>query len=205
MNRGTKLLILVGVLVLVLGAFFLLIKLGPGNGDNTAGTNTQVVFSLDPAKVTKFGWKYTDEANFTKTENGWVNDADSTFPVNSSVLEYMITGLVQVTSSKTIEKPTDLGQYGLINPYCAIKVTVDGKDYNLAIGDQNVHNGLVYFSNGDGNVYMVKSDIVNYFNFGPEKVLLMETIPSLSTLISLKVEHGEKTYEITKQLDSNKA
>ena len=205
MNRGTKLLVLMGVLVLVLGAFFLLMKLGIDDANSSAGANTQVVFSLDPAKVTKFGWKYTDEAYFTKTENGWVNDADSTFPVNATVLEQMITGLVKVTSSKTIEKPADMSQYGLVNPYCAIKVTVDGKDYNLAIGDQNQHNGLVYFSNGDGNVYMVSSSIVDYFNFGSEKVLLMETIPNLSTLISLKVEHGDKTYEITKQVDSDKA
>lgn len=205
MNRGTKLLVLMGVLVLVLGAFFLLMKLGIDDANSSAGANTQVVFSLDPAKVTKFGWKFTDEAYFTKTENGWVNDADSTFPVNATVLEQMITGLVEVTSSKTIEKPADMSQYGLVNPYCAIKVTVDGKDYNLAIGDQNQHNGLVYFSNGDGNVYMVSSSIVDYFNFGSEKVLLMETIPNLSTLISLKVEHGDKTYEITKQVDSDKA
>lgn len=205
MKRGTKLLILTGVLAVVLGAFFLLIKLLPDDTANPSSSETKVVFTLDPAKVTKFGWKFTTEANFTKTENGWVNDADSTFPVDSAVLEKMFTGLVDVTASKTIENPGAPEQYGLKDPYCSIKVTADGKDYNLAIGDQNSFNGLVYFSNGDGKVYMVSSAIVDYFNFGPEEVLLLDTIPNLNSLIGLKVEHGEKTYEITKQVDSGKA
>ena len=116
----------------------------------------------------------------------------------------MITGLTEITSTKTIEKPTDLEQYGLVNPYCAITVTVDGKTYNLAIGDQNNFNGQVYFSNGDGNVYMIGSAIVDYFNFGPEQLLQLETIPNMNSLIGLKVEHEGKTYEITKQTDSDK-
>lgn len=196
MKRGTKLLILTGVLALVLGAFLLITNLGEKDAANPGNTATQTVFSLDSAKVTKFGWKYSDEVNFTKTENGWVNDADSAFPVDAAVLEKMLTALKEVTASKTIEKPADLDQYGLKIPFCTITVTVDGKTHNLALGDQNEFNGLRYFSNGDGNVYMVADAIAAAFNFGPEKALLLETIPNLSAISGLKVENGDKTYEI---------
>ena len=93
MKRSTKFLILVGVLAMVLGAFFLFTNLMPEEGGATDGTASQVIFSLDPAKVTNFGWKYTDQVNFTKTENGWVNDADSTFPVDGAFLQKMLEAL----------------------------------------------------------------------------------------------------------------
>lgn len=204
MKRGTKLLILTGVLVLVLGAFLLIKGLGEKEAADPNSASTQVVFTLDAAKVTNFGWKYSDEVSFTKTENGWVNDADSAFPVDATVLERMLTALNQVTSLKTIDKPADLDQYGLKNPFCAITVTVDGKTHNLALGDQNQYNGLRYFSNGDGKVYMVANEIAAYFNFGPEEALLFETIPNLSTVSGLKVETGDKAYEILCQEESGK-
>ena len=160
MKRSTKFLILVGVLVLVLGAFFLFTNLIPEEGGTTEGTASQVVFTLDPAKVTKFGWKYTEEVNFTKTENGWVNDADSTFPVDGAYLQKMLEALKEISATKIIDTPSEnLDQYGLENPYCTVKVTVDGTEYNLVFGAQNEYNGQLYFSKGDGKVYMISSAI----------------------------------------------
>lgn len=195
MKRGTKLLAMLAVLVLIAGGFFLLTQLGPK--EDTEGTTYQTILKIDPEKVTNIGWDYSDAVSFTKTENGWVNDADSAFPTDDQCLEKMLHILSEVGASKTIEKPEDLEQYGLANPFCTITVTADGTKYDLAIGDQNSFNGERYFSIGDGNVYMVANEIAGYFNFGPEGALKLEEIPDLGALSGLKVEAGDRSYEIT--------
>ena len=203
MKRGTKLAIMLVALVLVVGAFFLVTMLLPKEGEGDASTK-QVVLQLDPAKVTNIGWKYSTEVSFTKTENGWVNDADSVFPTNEQVIEDMLHILSEISATQTIEAPEDLEQYGLNFPFCTITVTADGKTYNLVLGDQNSFNGQRYFTNGDGNVYMVANEIASYFDFGPEGVLEMEQIPSLDALVNLKVETQDRTYEISCITESNK-
>ena len=196
MKRGTKLAIMFAALVLIVGAFLLITFLMPK--DNTDGPIAdQVVLELDPAKVTNIGWKYSTEVNFTKTENGWVNDADSAFPTDEQVIDKMLHILSKVSAYQVIEKPEDLEQYGLVNPFCTVKVTADGKTYDLALGDQNSFNGQRYFTNGDGNVYMVANEIAGYFNFGPEGALKLEQIPNLDALVNLKVETADRSYEIT--------
>lgn len=195
MKRGTKLTLMLVALVLIAGVFLLVTLLNP-QGSEGNGTQFQTVLKLDPEKVTAIGWKYSTEVNFTKTENGWVNAADSAFPTDEAVIEKMLHILSEVGASKTIEDPTDLDQYGLKNPFCTIKVTADGKNYDLALGDQNSFSGLRYFTNGDGNVYLIANEIASYFNFGPEGALKKEQIPDLKALSNLKVQTQDRSYEI---------
>lgn len=205
MKRGNKLLLLSLVLVVLLAAVLLVSRLNPEEtGDTTERTYNDVVFSLDPEKVTNFSWDYSDEAAFTKTADGWVYDADEAFPVNEDQLYAMLRILSSVGASKIIENVQDLDQYGLQYPFCDIRVTVDGKTWSLAIGDQNTISGDRYFSTGDGNVYMVSDAIASYFNFGPEGAMLLEQIPDLSGITGLKLESAEQSYEILYAYDTDK-
>ncbi|MBO5868530.1 MAG: DUF4340 domain-containing protein, partial [Oscillospiraceae bacterium] len=175
MKRGKKLLVLLVVLVLIVGATVLVNVLN--QEDQPQGSGYTEVFALDPEKVTNLTWDYSYEASFSKTADGWVNDADAAFPVNENQLDEMLRILSSIGASQTIENVEDLDQYGLLYPYCAIKVTVDGTTYELALGDQNNYSGERYFSKGDGNVYTVANEIAGYFSFGQEGALLMEEIP----------------------------
>lgn len=204
MKRGTKLIAMMAVLVLIVGAFLLVTLLGSNEDEEGTGTTYQTIFKIDTDKVTNIGWKYSDAVSFTKTEDGWVNDADSAFPTDENCLEQMLHILSDVGASKTIEDPEDLDQYGLLYPFCTITVTVDGTTHNLAIGDQNSYSGDRYFTIGDGNVYMVANEIASYFNFGSEGALLLEQIPDLSALSNLKVETADRSYEITYLTGSDK-
>lgn len=205
MKRGKKLLVLLAVFVVVLGAALLVMKLNPQeNVDATDRDYSTVAFSLDPEKVTNIWWDYSDEAAFTKTENGWTYDADPAFPVNEDCLEEMLRILSSVGASKTIENVEDLDQYGLKYPFCAIKVTVDGTTHELAIGDQNTISGDRYFTNGDGNVYMVADAIASYFNFGPEGAMRLEEIPDLTGITGLKFASETQNYEILYEVGSDK-
>lgn len=194
MKRGKKLIVLLAVLALVVCATVAVSLINPEDTPQESGYTT--VFSLDPEKVTNLYWDYSYEASFTKTESGWVNDADAAFPVNEDQLDEMVRMLSQIGASQTIEAPEDLDQYGLLYPVCAIKVTVDGTTHKLALGDQNNYSGERYFTNGDGNVYTIANEIVNYFAFGQEGVLLMEEIPILTGITTLKLQSGDNSYTI---------
>lgn len=202
MKRGKKLGVLLAVLLVILGATVLVTTLNP-QGDTEGDTYT-TVFTLDPDKVTKLGWDYSDEANFTRTEDGWVYDADPAFPVDEDRLNEMLQILSNVEATKIITEVENLDQYGLLYPFCAITVTVDGTRYDLAIGNPNSYSGGRYFSNGDGNVYMVDNAIVNYFAFGPEGVLAMEQIPDLSGITALTLQSDTQSYEIRYEENSDK-
>lgn len=202
MKRGKKLLVLFAVLVAVLGLTLAVTLLKPG-GDTEGDTHT-TVFSLDPSKVTKIWWDYGDEAGFTKVDGKWVYDADAAFPVNADCLEDMLRILSSVGATKTIENVEKLDQYGLLYPYCAIKVTVDGTEHQLAIGDQNAISGGRYFSTGDGNVYMVANEIASYFAFGPEGAMALEEIPDLTGITGLKFQSDAQSYEISYVAGSDK-
>lgn len=205
MRRGKKLIVLLVVFVVILGAALLVMKLNPKEDVDANDRNySTVVFSLDPEKVTNIWWDYSDEAAFTKTEDGWTYDADAAFPVDENCLDEMLRILSSVGASKTIENVEDLDQYGLKSPFCAIKVTVDGTTHELAIGDQNAISGDRYFTNGDGNVYMVADAIAGYFNFGPEGAMALEQIPDLSGITGLKLQSAEQSYEILYEVGSDK-
>lgn len=202
MKRGKKLIVLLTALLVVLGLTLAVTLMNPKESEK--GDSHITVFSLDPEKVTKIWWDYSDEAGFTKTDGKWVYDGDAAFPVNEACLEEMLRILSSVGATKTIENVEDLDQYGLLYPVCAVKVTVDGKEYELAIGDQNNISGDRYFSKGDGNVYMVANEIANYFAFGPEGALAMEEIPDLTGIIGLKLQSAEQNYEIRYETGSDK-
>lgn len=205
MKRGKKLLLLMGALVLMVGLVFLVISLTPEEEQTQTPDVSISVFSLDPAKVTRIKWQYSYEASFSRTENGWVNDADSTFPVNGQVLDKMTQVLQKVEASKVIAQPAELSEYGLDYPVCSISITVDGKTHELAIGNQNAYSGGRYFTNGDGKVYMVQNDIVNAFAFDAMGALQMEAIPDMSGVDYLKAEKPEGTFEVFLKKDSDLA
>lgn len=194
MKRGKKLIALLLVLVLIVGATVLVKVLN--QEEQPQGSGYTRVFSLDPAKVTNLKWDYSFEASFSKTADGWVNDADAAFPVNENQLDEMLRILSDIGASQTIENVEDLEQYGLQYPYCTIQVTADGKTYDLALGDQNKYNGERYFTNGDGNVYTVNDTIAGYFSFGQEGALLKEEIPILSGATELKLETAGQAHRI---------
>ena len=201
MKREKKLLVLLAALVALISVTLLVGWLIAGSEKDA----DSAVFSLDPDKVTKIWWDYSDEAGFTKVGGSWVYDADAAFPVNEDCLAEMLRVLSSLSPSKTIENAKDLDQYGLLYPFCAIKVTMDGTEYQLAIGDQNTISGYRYLSTGDGNVYMVDNEIASYFAFGPEGAMALEEIPDLSGMTGLKVQSNIQNYEITYEVGSDKS
>ena len=118
MKNGKKLLLLLLVLVVLVGATAIVGTISKNAADQE--DETQTVFSLDPENVTNLGWDYSEKVSFTAGEDGWVCDQDGAFPVDETYLDKMLEVLTDVESTKTIENPENLDQYGLEIPVCVI-------------------------------------------------------------------------------------
>lgn len=86
MKRMKKLLVLLVVLVLILGATYAATKWNPEN-EVEEDTST-VVFTLDADAVTELGWDYGEEILFELTEEGWILTKDASFPADSSYTDF---------------------------------------------------------------------------------------------------------------------
>ena len=87
MKRGTKLIAMLSVMVLIVAAFVLVTLLSPKEDASGNGSTYEVILKLDKDKITNIGWEFSTAASFTKTENGWVNDADSLFPTDEACID----------------------------------------------------------------------------------------------------------------------
>lgn len=202
MKNGKKLLLLLLILAVLVGAT----AIAGAIGKNAAGQEdeTRTVFSLNPETVTNLGWDYSEKVSFTAGEDGWVCDQDGAFPVDETYLDKMLEALTDVESTKTIENPENLDQYGLEIPVCVITVE-DGQSHTLSIGLETAVGGQRYFSNGDGNVYLVDGDIIEHFQYGLYDVLKHQTLPEIAQITGLTVALPDGGYEITREENSGLA
>ncbi len=192
MTRGKKLVSLLAVLVVLIGATFAAIRLIPDEDSTLEEDTGTSIFALNAASVSELTWDYGDETlTFVSTDGEWSYAADDTFPLNSTYLDTMVTTLSDVIATKTIDAPDDLSQYGLEEPVCTVSVTA-GDTTKFLIGDESSMGGERYISLGDGNVYLVDSSILDSFTYGLYDIVQMESIPAMTNVIDFRVESAEQ-------------
>lgn len=202
MKRMKKLLLLLAVLALILGATFAATKLDP---EYEAEEDTSaVIFTVDADSVTNLGWDYSEKISFTRSEDSWICDQDAAFPVDTDYLDTMLETLAEIRSSRTIENVEDWDQYGLEIPVCTVTVTTDTTT-TLSIGLETSIGGERYFSIGDGNAYLVADSIINAFSYGLYDVLEYETIPNITGVTGMELTTDAQSYAITLQENSGLA
>ena len=134
MKRGKKLLILAAVLIVVAGGAFAALEFIPD--EEAEVTESEVIYSLDAATLTKLSWTCDGETvSFDYNGEDWTYADDADFPLDPTRLNTMLSTLEEVTASKTIEAADDLAQYGLEEPECTITVTADAET-NVILGAQ---------------------------------------------------------------------
>lgn len=200
MKRGKKLLSMLLVLVILVGATVAVTQL---TGEDTAEEIIETaIFSLEPETVTAISWDYSEEVSFEKKNDSWVYAADDSFPLDESYIENMLDTLTEITSSKTIEAVEDWDQYTLEVPVCEIQVTSGENTHTLKIGEETTLGGQRYLSIGDGNAYLVDSEVLDNFSYGLYDLLVMESIPSMTDITSVQLKSDTQSYELEYLEDS---
>ena len=194
MKRGKKLLLLTLVLVVVAGAALAALKFMPD--EEVEETESISVLTLDAESITGLAWSYGDESlSFVCDGSVWSYSEDADFPLDTSYMSAMTSAVSDISAEKVIEEVSDLAEYGLDEPVCSITVTAEAET-TIDIGDETSLDGLRYVSIGDGNVYLVSSDLLTNFSYGLYDLVAKETLPDMSEFVSFSVERASGTLVI---------
>lgn len=145
-------------------------------------TTGEIFIDFESESFTSLSWEYDNqEFSFTKDEK-WVYDFDENFPVDEEKLLRCVQLFDELGSSFVIENPEDLSVYGLDDPICTIQWNANETDYKMTVGNYSNMDEERYVSIGDGHVYLITKDPVDYFDKELDDFLKHDELPSLKTV-----------------------
>ena len=205
MKRKKKLLTLLAVLAVIVGAAFGAARLNPDNQEAAEEELDTVVYSLEADAAESLSWTKDGEIlSFVKSGETWVYETDNTFPLDETAISAMLSQLSEVSSTKTIEAVEDVTQYGLEDPVCTVTVTTD-EITELRFGDETSLGGERYLSIGDGNVYLVDSNLTDIFDYDLYDMVKKESIPSMNEVTAFELVSDTENYVIEHLVNSGLA
>ena len=175
------------ILLIVLIALFAAYKLLSGANQRAeaeeearlAAENADIMIAeYDYTTMTELSYqlKGADELKFAVSGSSWIYLADEKFPLDVTTISYMASAIAQIAVECTVDEgsPAD---YGLDDPAYTINVKYsDGSSHEYKIGDYNTFNSAYYFM-ADGDMYMISSGLLSYFNYTLDDLLVLDTIP----------------------------
>jgi hypothetical protein len=195
MTRSKKLLILLISLVAVIAVFFIVSSLSSSYTASLTDETTELFSMGSTDDATAVSWDYEgNEISFSKNEGTWEYSEDPGFPVDEDAMENLLYNFTSVTSSKTINDPDDISQYGLDDPKITIDIEAGDNSMTFEFGNATNITGEYYCSIGDGNVYLVSSAIADDFSIDALSLVDKEDVPDMSSVNSLTVTNADKTY-----------
>ena len=125
MKRGKKIILMLAALAAVLLACILVINLVPKETEVQEEEADVVICSIQSSEIAALSWDMDgEEISFSHDEDAWIYTEDEAFPTDGDQLDTMADVLSEITSSKTIDEPEDLSEYGLDEPWKQLTVTI---------------------------------------------------------------------------------
>ena len=166
--------VLAVVLVVLVAAYFLLPKVVK---DEEEETESYVVTAMTGDTVTQIS--FTNEGTeytFEKEDDIWYSTKDRTLSISQKTIDNLVDKAGNITSTTKIEGVTEFSQYGLDNPLHEIKLTANGTEHTIVMGDYNDITGEYYlYLKGESTVYTVASTVVTPFATTLEELVEEET------------------------------
>lgn len=187
------------ILVLLLGAYFLLRYLNLDEEDTEKEDATETVFEIDADDISNIQIVSGENTfDFSHGDDTWSYVEDDKFPLSESAVLDKVSALTSVSSMRTIEDPDNLADFGLEKPEVTATITdTDGNETELALGATNDAVSGCYMSmNGDTNkIYLVDTTLKTNLEFDLSDIAEKEDIPSItgSTITSITIQKPEGT------------
>lgn len=187
------------ILVLLLGAYFLLRYLNLDEEDTEEEDAVETVFEIDADDISNIQIVSGENTfDFSHSDDTWSYVEDDRFPLSESAILDKVSVLTSVSSMRTIEDPDNLADFGLETPEVTATVTdTDGNETKLALGATNDAVSGCYMSmNGDtSKIYLVDTTLKTDLKFDLSDIAEKEDIPSItgSTITSVTVQKPEGT------------
>ena len=195
MKRSKRLIALVAVLAVVCVATFALTKYEEKQEE--IQNSDAVILEISADSVESISWEFSDEGlAFHKEENGWLYDDDEAFPVSEEKITDILSHFEAFGASFIIENVEDYSQYGLDDPEYTITLTTAERSYELKLGDFSKMDEQRYVDIGDGNVYLVSEDPVEYMDTELSSMIMHDETPYFEKVVDIQYA-GDEAYTIT--------
>ena len=189
MKRWVKMVALLGVAAVLTGAYVI-----AGNiTKNSEVTEEEGSFALTDRALTeveKLSWNINEGTySFSRSEELWVMDENSAFPVNSDLIEELAETLVTLQAKRKLENMENPSDYGLSEPGFSATITwSDGSQTSYSLGDATAFEDGYYLSTGEeGIAYIISDSIRDSFDLTELQLALQEEIPQVENVTSITI------------------
>ena len=202
MSRSRKLYLLLGILAAACVVTFCVSRYQEYRED--IRTSDETVLEVDPDTVSALSWEYDGNSLAFHRDESWIYDGDEAFPVDQEMIQERLELFEAFGVRFTIEEPEDLGQYGLDDPLCTISLTAGEETYTITLGDYSTMDEQRYVSVGDGNVYLVDNDPLDYFDGVLSDFIQDDEVPAFDQVTQIRFS-GKEDWTLTCQEDGGES
>ena len=145
MKKKTRnLMILLAVLVVLVGAYFLITALT--RQEEELEQQAQTLFSCEQSDISKITYEYEEEKiSLVYSGENWIYEKDETFPLDQSYVETMLSALSNVEVLRSFQAEDDLASYGLSSPEAKVTALLDnGEEVTFSVGSYNDVTSVSY-------------------------------------------------------------
>lgn len=202
MRRAKKLYVLLGVLLVVSAATFILSGY-QAHREKISSTGENIL-EIPSDTVTALSWE-NDSGKLAFHKDGtWRYDADGAFPVSQEKIDQMLEQFRDFRAAFVIENVEDYGQYGLEKPVCTIQISQGDKTCDVKLGDFSKMDSQRYVSIGDGNVYLMVHDPLEEFDAVLSDMIENDQLPAFDTVNELRFA-GAADYSAVREENSGRS
>ena len=188
MKRSVKTLLLLCVLLICVGGYWLLQQ--QSSVDTVSETTGE--FDLNAKVVddlTGMSWVKDDVTyDFVKTDGVWAKADEATFPVDQDALNALAEDLLDLTATRKLEDVTSPADYGLAEPAFTVTATwSDGTSTDYAMGDETPFSDGYYLQLSDQSdvIYTIATSLSSTFADTLTDLAQKETLPEVDTVTRL--------------------
>lgn len=201
MKRFKKLGILLGILAVFCIATFALTHYE--EKQEQIKNSDAVILEILSDSVRSLSWSYKEEGSLSFHKDGeiWLYDADEAFPVSEEKVLDILAHFESFGVSFMIEDVEDYSQYGLEDPECTFSIGTEDTTYEIKLGSFSKMDEQRYLDIGDGNVYLVSEDPIDYVSSTLSSMIQNDETPGFENVVDIRFE-GNENYIIQRIEDS---
>ncbi len=165
MMKKNRLLLILSLIVVVLLGTYLAIMLFSGNSANS-GTQIKVHYTDQPIDKIAYSSSTYGQWALVKQGDNWQVEGDSTFPLNSELIDAMLAQITPLYATSAItDNLLTTQEYGLDEPYSTVTLTSGGAQTVLTFGDVNPYTTDTYMTvTNHSELYTVSASVVVAFD-----------------------------------------
>ncbi|MGN1016172.1 MAG: DUF4340 domain-containing protein [Faecousia sp.] len=163
----------------------------------------EIILEIPGDTVTALSWEYGEAGGlaFRKGAEGWQYEQDEAFPVSQEKVMDILSHFEAFGVRFVIEDVEDYSQYGLDKPECTLRISTEEASYEIKLGDFSKMDEQRYVDIGDGNVYLVAEDPMDYVDSALSGMIQHDDTPGFEHVVDIRFT-GKENYTIDRIEDS---